>query len=181
MCLQVAVQFGDEHTVARLAGLTKLVDGPRAGLIARWAPALCDHGGEALMAVSYDLEAMGDRIAAADAAAHASLAFRREARVGPALTASGRADRLINECGAITPATQAAAMPLPLTDREREIAVLISQGMSNNEIAHALTLSVRTIEGHIYRACVRIGAATRTELAQLITEFLPQPHKSVNR
>jgi DNA-binding NarL/FixJ family response regulator len=61
-------------------------------------------------------------------------------------------------------------MPLPLTDREREIATLISQGLSNIEIAEALTLSVRTIEGHIYRACVRVGAPTRTELARLITE-----------
>jgi DNA-binding CsgD family transcriptional regulator len=178
ICLQVAVQFGDQHTGARLADLAELVDGPRPGLIARWAAALCDHGGDALLAVSYDLEAMGDRIAAADAAAHASLAFRREARVGPALTASGRADRLISECGAITPATQAAAMQLPLTDREREIAVLISQGLSNNEIAQALTLSVRTIEGHIYRACARVGAATRTELAELITEFATHPPNS---
>jgi hypothetical protein len=48
-------------------------------------------------------------------------------------------------------------------------------GLSNIEIAEALTLSVRTIEGHIYRACTRVGAATRTELAQLITQFAP-PH-----
>jgi DNA-binding NarL/FixJ family response regulator len=66
-------------------------------------------------------------------------------------------------------------MPLPLTDREREIATLISQGLSNSEIAEALTLSVRTVEGHIYRACARVGAATRTELGQLITQFTP-PH-----
>jgi len=66
-------------------------------------------------------------------------------------------------------------MPLPLTDREREIATLISQGLSNSDIAEALTLSVRTVEGHIYRACARVGAATRTELAQLITQFAP-PH-----
>jgi DNA-binding NarL/FixJ family response regulator len=64
-------------------------------------------------------------------------------------------------------------MSLPLTDREREIAILISQGLSNIDIAQALTLSVRTVEGHIYRACTRVGAATRTELAQLITEFAP--------
>jgi len=32
-------------------------------------------------------------------------------------------------------------MPLPLTDREREIATLISQGLSNIQIAEALTLS----------------------------------------
>ena len=94
-------------------------------------------------------------------------------RRGAALTASGRADRLITDCGATTPATQAAAMPLPLSDREREIAVLIAQGLSNIEIAQNLTLSVRTIEGHIYRACARVGAATRTELARLIVEFAP--------
>ena len=116
---------------------------------------------------------MGDRIAAADAAAHASRVFNQQNRRGPALTASGRADRLITDCGATTPATQAAAMPLPLTDREREIAILISQGLSNSEIAQALTLSVRTIEGHIYRACARVGTASRSELAQLITEFAP--------
>ncbi|HUH68478.1 MAG TPA: hypothetical protein VLZ05_06100 [Mycobacterium sp.] len=38
-------------------------------------------------------------------------------------------------------------------------------------MAQTLTLSVRTIEGHIYRACAGAGAATRTELAQLITQF----------
>jgi Bacterial regulatory proteins, luxR family len=43
----------------------------------------------------------------------------------------------------------------------------------NSEIADALTLSARTIEGHIYRACARVGAATRTELAQVVTEFVP--------
>jgi len=170
MCLQAAIQFGDQHTAVRLAELAELVDGPRAGLVAGWAAALADHDGDALLAVSHDLEAMGDRIAAADAAAHASRVFNHQNRRGPALTASGRADRLITSCGAVTPATQAAAMPLPLTDREREIAVLISQGLSNNQIAETLTLSVRTIEGHIYRAFARVGAATRTELAQLIIQ-----------
>ena len=173
VCLQAAIQLGDLHTATRLAELTELVDGPRAGLVARWAAALADHDGDALLAVSDDLEAMGDRIAAADASAHASRVFHHQNRRGPALTASGRAERLITACGATTPATQAAAMPLPLTDREREIAVLISQGLSNIEIAQALTLSVRTIEGHIYRACARVGTATRTELARLITEFAP--------
>jgi ATP/maltotriose-dependent transcriptional regulator MalT len=173
MCLQATIQFGDQHTAARLAELALLVDAPRAGLAARWAAALADHDGDALLAASHELEAMGDRIAAADASAHASRVFHHQNRRGPALTASGRAERLITACGATTPATQAATMPLPLTDREREIAILISQGLSNIDIAETLTLSVRTIEGHIYRACARLGTATRTELAQLITEFAP--------
>jgi DNA-binding CsgD family transcriptional regulator len=173
VCLQAAIQLGDLHTATRIAELAELVEGPRAGLVARWAAALADHDGDALLAVSHDLEAMGDRIAAADASAHASRMFHQQNRRGPALTASGHAERLITACGATTPATQAAAMPLPLTDREREIAILISQGLSNIEIAQALTLSVRTIEGHIYRACARVGTATRTELARLMTEFAP--------
>ena len=152
------------------------MDSQRAGLVARWAAALAEHdGGKTLLALSHDLELMGDRVAAADAAAHAALVFRRQNRRGPALTASGRADQLIAATGARTPATQAAATPLPLSNREREIAVLISQGLSNSEIAEALTLSVRTIEGHIYRACARVDAATRSELAQLIGPFV-KPH-----
>jgi DNA-binding NarL/FixJ family response regulator len=169
----VSTQSEYQHTAARLAELAELVDALRAGLAARWAAALADHDGDALLAVSYDLEAMGDRIASADAAAHASRVFHQQNRRGPALTASGRAERLITACGATTPATRAAAMPLPPTDREREIAILISQGLSNIQIAQALTLSVRTIEGHIYRACARVGTATRIELARLVTEFGP--------
>ena len=106
--------------------------------------------------------------------------WRPYSKRGPALTASGRAGRLTTSCGATTPATQAAAMPLPLTDREREIAILISQGLSNIDIAQALTLSVRTIEGHIHRACARVGTATRTELAQLISEFAPARGSSLH-
>jgi DNA-binding CsgD family transcriptional regulator len=175
LCLQAAIQFGDRHSADRLTELAELVEGPRAGLVTRWAAALADHDGDALLAVSHELETMGDRIAAADAAAQASLVFHQRNRRGPALTASGRADQLITSCGATTPATQAAAMRLPLTDREREIATLISQGLSNCDIAETLTLSVRTIEGHVYRACARVGAANRAELAQLIIQFAP-PH-----
>jgi DNA-binding CsgD family transcriptional regulator len=174
VCLQAAIQFGDQHTAARLAELAELVEGPRARLAAHWAAALADHDGEAALAVSHDLEAMGDRIAAADAAAHASTIFHQQNRRGPALTASGRAQRMITDCAAVTPATQAATMRLPLSDREREIATLISQGLSNGAIAQALTLSVRTIEGHIYRACARVGTATRTELAELVSQFAPE-------
>jgi DNA-binding CsgD family transcriptional regulator len=60
---------------------------------------------------------------------------------------------------------------LPLTDREREIVMLIGEGLSNQTIAERLTLSVRTVESHIYRAMGKTGTATREELAGL----LPRP------
>ena len=79
------------------------------------------------------------------------------------------ANRLAALCGgARTPAIVAADQPLPLTAREREIANLVAADMSNREIAERLTLSVRTVEGHIYRACAKFDVADREELAALI-------------
>ncbi|NBP84480.1 MAG: LuxR family transcriptional regulator, partial [Mycobacteriaceae bacterium] len=70
-------------------------------------------------------------------------------------------------------ATLAVAAPLPLSSREREIALLVSEGLSNRQIADALTMSVRTVEGHIYRACNKLGTSTRTELGRLVAQFAP--------
>ncbi|MGW0102221.1 response regulator transcription factor, partial [Nocardia sp. NPDC003354] len=70
--------------------------------------------------------------------------------------------------GAGTPAITAAARPLPITEREREIAALIGRGLSNRAIAERLCVSVRTVEGHIYRACIKLDATDRDQLAKLI-------------
>jgi DNA-binding CsgD family transcriptional regulator len=53
-----------------------------------------------------------------------------------------------------------------LSHREREIAELIARGLTDREIANRLTLSVRTVEGHIYRARHKLDASTRYELAR---------------
>jgi DNA-binding CsgD family transcriptional regulator len=64
-----------------------------------------------------------------------------------------------------------AAQPLPLTKREREIIALVARGLSNRQIANALHLSIRSVEGHLYRASNRSGASSRAELSALIREF----------
>ena len=75
--------------------------------------------------------------------------------------------------GASTPALRQAAEPLPLTDREREIVMLIGEGLSNRDIATRLTLSVRTVESHIYRAMMKTGTTSREELAALLSRRRP--------
>ena len=53
---------------------------------------------------------------------------------------------------------QADALPsTPLTDREREIVRLLSQGHSIREVAEQLTVSTRTVEGHVYRVMTKLG------------------------
>jgi len=170
LCLQTAVQFGETTVAPRLAELASLVDGPRAPLAARYARAVGDDDADALAGVSEDFEEMGDLLTAADSAAQASVSYSRAHRRGAALTASGRARRIAESCGAVSPALLAAESPLSLTSREREIVNLVSQGLSNKAIAEALTTSVRTVEGHIYRVMSRLGVSNRTELSTLIRQ-----------
>lgn len=173
-CRQTAIQFGDTRQVPRLTELVGRVDGPRAQLTLRWARAVSCHEGDELSFISTEFENLGDRIAAADAAAHAAAAYRSHQKRGPALTAAARAARLIGQCGASTPATRASASPLPLTNREREIAELLPKGLTNKQIADELTLSVRTVEGNIYRACNKLGLPDRVALANLMAELSNQ-------
>jgi DNA-binding NarL/FixJ family response regulator len=112
---------------------------------------------------------MGDRIAAIDAVARAATAYRHREQRGSALSCATRAQKLAEQCGgASTPALRAAAEPLPLTHREREIATLLGEGLSVRKVAERLTVSVRTVEGHIYRAMTKTGASTRDELVRLV-------------
>ncbi len=168
MCLQTATQFGDRTGAPRLRELESIVEGPRVGLAARFAVALRDGDAAELSAVSEEFEQMGDLVAAIDSAAHAALAYRRHDKRGSALGCSTRADALADQCGAITPALRQATESLPLTDRETEIVMLIGEGLSNRAVADRLTLSVRTVESHIYRAMMKTGTTSRDELAALL-------------
>ena len=168
LCLQTAVQFGDHTGAKRLHELESIVEGPRVSVAARFAAALRDGDGAELAALSEEFERMGDLVAAIDAAAHAALAYRRQDKRGSALGCSTRADALAAQCGATTPALRQATESLPLTDRESEIVMLIGEGLSNREVAERLTLSVRTVESHIYRAMLKTGTASRDELAGLM-------------
>jgi DNA-binding CsgD family transcriptional regulator len=174
MCLQTATQFGDRSGAPRLRELEAIVEGPRVGLAARFSEALRDGDAAELAAVSEDFERMGDLVAAVDAAAHAATGYRRQGLGGSAFGCSTRADALAQRCGgAITPALRQASERLPLTDRERETVMLIADGLSNREIAERLSLSVRTVESHIYRAMAKTGTTSRDELANLLRRHTP--------
>ena len=57
---------------------------------------------------------------------------------------------------------------------KREIVMLIGEGLSNRAVAERLTLSVRTVESHIYRAMLKTGTTSRDELAALLARHRAQ-------
>jgi DNA-binding CsgD family transcriptional regulator len=169
LCLQTAAQFGDHSGSLRLRDLEAIVEGPRVGAAARFAAALSDGNAAELASLSEEFEQIGDLVAAIDAAAHAALTYRSQGLRGSALGCAARADALAEQCGLSTPALRQVSEPLPFTDREREIVMLIGAGLSNRAVAERLTLSVRTVESHIYRAMAKTGATSRDELAALVS------------
>lgn len=52
-----------------------------------------------------------------------------------------------------------------LTDRERQVLELITQGLANKQIAHALEITERTVKAHVGSIFQRIGVADRTSAA----------------
>ena len=168
-CLQTAVQFDDTEAAGRLTELATLVQGPRAAIAARYATALSTDQADGLAAVSLQFEVMGDLLTAADAAGQAATSYRRQGRAGSAMTSAASAKRLATLCGGATsPAITAAPVAPPFTNREREIAALVAQGLSNRQIAESVSLSVRTVESHIYRAGNKAGVAGRSGLAAMM-------------
>lgn len=166
--LHTAVRFGDRSVSTRLRELAGLLDDPMTGAVAAHGRGLADHDGDGLDGVAARFEKLGAMAMAADAAAQAA---REHARAGARLKeleASTHAHWRASRCGLHSPATASIEGPLPITDREREVATLVAAGLSSRQIADRLNVSARTVEGHLYRIYGKLGIGDRDELARLL-------------
>ncbi|MER5184095.1 LuxR C-terminal-related transcriptional regulator [Streptomyces sp. NPDC002896] len=74
-------------------------------------------------------------------------------------------DELLRAASEHSPARSQKTVAAPLTARELEVAHLLTQGMSNREIARALTISPRTAESHVDHILTKLGLVNRTQVA----------------
>ncbi|MEO3761283.1 LuxR C-terminal-related transcriptional regulator [Mycobacterium sp. B14F4] len=166
-CLQAAAQWGDPSSASRARALADRLALPLAEAVARHSESLAAGDGEGLLEASNAYQRIGDLVAAADAAAQAAVAFTRGQQRKRGLRAAAIAKELSDACGGLcTPALRTPASQ-PLTGRQREVVEFVVAGLSNREIAEKLVMSVRSVEGHVYRACLRVGANSREELADI--------------
>lgn len=93
-----------------------------------------------------------------DTQAHELCRAIRAAAAGQVQLSPEAAVRLMRE-------VRAPDSPETLTDRETEVLRLLAQGLSNKELAQALTIREKTVKTHVSNILAKLGVPSRTQAA----------------
>ncbi|MFB7599768.1 response regulator [Streptomyces sp. NPDC056160] len=101
------------------------------------------------------------------------LAAIRAVHSGDAVVAPSTTRRLLDRFAPMLPAGGQEPRHKELqrlTEREREVMVLVAQGLSNGEIAARLVLSEATVKTHVGRILTKLGLRDRVQVVVLAYE-----------
>ncbi|WP_028281471.1 LuxR C-terminal-related transcriptional regulator [Arthrobacter sp. H5] len=163
MFLCQAVQHGMVSAADRLASSARSMQGPLAEVCALYGKGIASRDVHQVLLAAQRSADIGNYRLASDAAREA---VQIAQSTGDHATVSA-AEKVLRDVGAPGVAGRRNALDL-LTERERSIAVLVSQSRSNREIADVMFVSVRTVEGHVYRIFSKLGVSSRSQLALLL-------------
>jgi DNA-binding NarL/FixJ family response regulator len=97
----------------------------------------------------------------------------RSVHAGDAVVAPTTTRRMIDRFAEVLPlprSTPGSPVLTPLTEREREVFLLVAQGLSNGEIAARLTLSEATVKTHVGRILAKLNLRDRVQAVVLAYE-----------
>jgi DNA-binding CsgD family transcriptional regulator/tetratricopeptide (TPR) repeat protein len=174
--LHDAARLGGHHDAApMLADLAAATDSVLVAARAEHAAALVANDGERLEAAGDRFATIGAELLAAEALCAAADVWRRRQDQRRAAALDVRVDGLLARSeGARTPALTRSRTVVPLTNREREIALLAAAGHPSRVIAERLYLSVRTVDNHLSRIYDKLGVSRRVELASALDVQQPE-------
>ncbi|MFE9395124.1 response regulator [Streptomyces flavidovirens] len=103
------------------------------------------------------------------------LAAIRSVHSGDAVVAPSTTRRLLDRFSSMLPSTDKETRAVDsalarLTEREREVMLLVAQGLSNGEIAARLVLSEATVKTHVGRILTKLGLRDRVQVVVLAYE-----------
>ncbi|MFJ9753107.1 helix-turn-helix transcriptional regulator [Streptomyces chartreusis] len=132
--------------------------------------AMATRSAEAMAACAEQFHTAGTPLYTAEAWAVTSRLHRKAGHAREATSAARKcAAAQANYHGIPTFLLHAIEEAEPLSHREREIAHLAATGHTSQEIAARMTVSVRTVDNHLYRIFRKLGVPNRRALATLLT------------
>ena len=146
----IAASSGDPGRAAELLATAESVWSLIGTTIAAFGPSLGGHRAECEARVR---TALGKRqLAAAD-------------RQGSYSTVEAAIASILDDPASAHPPSPGPSPAGQLTAREREIAALVADGLSNRAIAARLVISQRTVDGHVERILAKLGFTSRAQVA----------------
>ncbi|MEZ2389771.1 LuxR C-terminal-related transcriptional regulator [bacterium RCC_150] len=163
--LMLVLRLGDTGVARRLTAVAEGSEGRTAEFALSYGQALLHKDVDRLVELSNSMAKDGLELAAADCAVHALRIL--ESRGDKARQLEGqrllkRRTAALDKGGTIVDGNSPDLQKL--TRREQEIATLVQAGSSNKDIALSLGLSLRTVEGHLYRMFAKLGIGHREDL-----------------
>ncbi|MDR7081309.1 DNA-binding CsgD family transcriptional regulator/type II secretory pathway predicted ATPase ExeA [Arthrobacter ginsengisoli] len=164
--LAFCLALGDRNAASRLLELEEGLEGPRAAAICRYAAAIstdlpADHleAGKSCE----EAELWGFAALAYDAAANGYRSAGDTLRERMAMSQRKRCLDRADSVDGQEHEAESDALGL-LTRRERDIVALAVRGLSDRQIAAELQVSIRTVEGHLYRSYAKLNVKGRDQL-----------------
>nr|WP_269320022.1 LuxR family transcriptional regulator [Arthrobacter sp. 9MFCol3.1] len=164
--LAFCLALGDTDSAPRLLELRAGLEGPRPAAICAYAAAIStDNAADLLEAAKTceTAELWAFAALAYDAAAHA---YRAAGDTLRERMANSQRKRCLDRADDL-PGDEAAKSDDSLgilTRRERDIVALAVRGLTDRQIAAELQVSVRTVEGHLYRSYAKLNVKGREQL-----------------
>jgi DNA-binding CsgD family transcriptional regulator len=158
------------EVLACLAGIQR--HGDRAARLFGVATALLDAANYVLPPTLFELHERGNSGTRATLGDEAFAAAFEEGRKMPLVEGVRFA---LGEPVASGPQATAAnhvAKNNRLTPRQAEVAQLVSKGLTDRQVAVQLSISHRTVDGHLRRICARLGAQSRSAVAAWAVQHL---------
>jgi len=122
------------------------------------------------------LRQLGARLHAVKAAVTRALSLRRRGELEASIRLAEDAWALSRQFGRACPGLFfRLGDAVGLTSREREIALMLAEGVTPSAIAESLGLNARTVDNYLSSAYRKIGSEGRAELVRAVSTWAAQP------
>lgn len=165
---RLALRGGDTGAAESLAASSSAVEGPEAALVRTYALAVAASDSAGLMLLSDQAMRSGYLLLALEAGQQAARLLDGDPDRWKITAVQRKVHQRMVAAGMTGPIDLLRGEPpANLTAREAEILALVADGATNADIAARLTLSQRTVEGHLYRIFGKLGVSRRSELVDI--------------
>ncbi|ALV46802.1 hypothetical protein MB46_16180 [Arthrobacter alpinus] len=166
--LTLMVRIGDPTSIDRLAEVAAKLESGSKEFFVHWSMALRSQDPATLDQASATAMDFGFELIAVELATHALKKFHDSGKVHKSRKTASKVVAMREQMpGLVSPVFQTMDQP-KMTRREHQIALLVAQGETNNAIAGRLNVSLRTIEGHLYRTFIKLDIQSREQLSGLM-------------